>query len=536
MAKSINEDVRVVVGIDFGTTFSTYAYAHKENKNDIFVNSDWKSFYGRSKTPTTLLYNEHLKLLEWGFSTLSGRQKKARGLHWIELFKLCLMKSAQKPTLPLRLDFETAISDYLHKLGDSIKQTLESKWPGLKFFSQVLLVLTVWEQVPAEYDKVAINIMRECALKANLIKIKESPYLIFTTEPEAASIHCMKNLKEYKLKIGDSFMVVDCGGGTVDLSTKILSEGEKLNEPIEQNGEDCGGSFVDKEFLKFLGKKVGQSAIEKVTKEHHGDLQRVIQEFWQFVKIPFTGESENFESYELNLVEICPVMMQYVDNGYKKKMEEDEWVVTIEFDDVQSMFDPVIEKILGLVRSQLGKREDCSAMILVGGFSESKYLQSRIKKEFSASMNNKIFVPPEPMVAIVKGAVKFGLNRGVIADRILKWTYGTDILTDLASNVFDTMVKKGTRVSVDEKVTRVYKPVSKDQMKIGFDLYTTNRDNAKFCNDPHVNLLGKFAINIPLNSDSRSILYSLCFGTEIQATATNIESGEKYETTFELDI
>ncbi|RHZ81663.1 hypothetical protein Glove_117g481 [Diversispora epigaea] len=528
MAKTINEDVRVVVGIDFGTTFSTYAYAHKENKNDIFVNDDWP-FYGRYKTPTALLYDEQLKLLEWGFPALAGRQRKKKNLHWIELFKLCLIKSIKRPTLPPGLSFKTAISDYLRKLGDSIKETLESRWPGLKFFRQVLLVLTV----PAEYDNNTIAIMRECALNAGLIKTKESPYLIFTTEPEAASIHCMRSLKEYELKIGDSFMVVDCGGGTVDLSTKILLKGEKLKEAIEQNGEECGGSFVDKEFLKFLGKKVGRLAVEMVSKKHYGDLQYMIQEFCQFVKIPFTGKSEGFKSYELDLEQICPVIKQYVINEYKEKMEEDSWVVTIEFNDVRSMFDPVIEKILKLIQNQFG--EDCSAMILVGGFSESKYLQSRIKNEFGARMNNKIYVPPQPMVAIVKGAVKFGLNQEVIADRILKWTYGsTDIRTDLGNNVFSRMIKKGTRVSVDEKVSRVYTPVSKDQMKMGFDLYTTNRDNADFCNDPHVNLLGKFSINVPDND--RAILYSLCFGTEIQATATDIESGEKYETTFELDI
>ncbi|RHZ81662.1 hypothetical protein Glove_117g482 [Diversispora epigaea] len=531
MAKTINEDVRMVVGIDFGTTFSTYAYAHKENKNEISANDDW-SFYGRYKTPTALLYDEQLKLLEWGLPALAGRQKKNKSLHWVELFKLCLIKSTKRPTLPPGLSFKTAISDYLRKLGDSIKETLESRWPGLKFFRQVLLVLTV----PAEYDNDAITIMRECALNADLIKTKESPYLIFTTEPEAASIHCMRSSKEYELKIGDSFMVVDCGGGTVDLSTKILSEGEKLKEAIEQNGEECGGIFVDKEFLKFLGKKVGRLAVEMVSKNHYGDLQRMLQEFCQFVKIPFTGKSEGFKSYELDLEQICPVIKQYVINEYKEKMEEDDWVVTIEFNDVRSMFDPVIEKILRLIRSQLEKWENCSAMILVGGFSESKYLQSRIRKEFNTSMNNKIFVPPEPMMAIVKGAVKFGLNQEVIADRILKWTYGTDIRNDLGNNVFDTMVKKGTRVLVNEKVSKVYTPVWKDQVKMGLDLFTTNRDGADFCNDPHVNLLGKFCIDIPLNSDNRSILYSLRFGTEIQATATNIKSGENYVTTFELDI
>ena len=41
-------------------------------------------------------------------------------------------------------------------------------------------------------------------------------------------------------------------------------------------------------------------------------------------------------------------------------------------------------------------------MFLVGGFSESKYLQKRIREEFSEVVKN-ISVPPQPMAAIVRG-------------------------------------------------------------------------------------------------------------------------------------
>ncbi|CAB4459973.1 unnamed protein product [Rhizophagus irregularis] len=70
-------------------------------------------------------------------------------------------------------------------------------------------------------------IIRECAFKADLIIKENTEYLQFTTEPEAAAIYCMKKcLKEYSLaSIGTTFMIVDCGGGTVDLTTRKI-EGE----------------------------------------------------------------------------------------------------------------------------------------------------------------------------------------------------------------------------------------------------------------------------------------------------------------------
>jgi hypothetical protein len=35
------DDVRILVAIDFGTTYSGFAYVHKENPETVVVNSSW---------------------------------------------------------------------------------------------------------------------------------------------------------------------------------------------------------------------------------------------------------------------------------------------------------------------------------------------------------------------------------------------------------------------------------------------------------------------------------------------------------------
>jgi hypothetical protein len=199
-------------------------------------------------------------------------------------------------------------------------------------------------------------------------------------------------------------MVVDCGDNTVDLTTFELLEDEKLSAIKERTGDYCGSCCVDQAFLKFVGEIVGTSAIESMKNNHHDQLQYFVQEFCKCVKIPFTGIKEDFqEPIEFDLEEMLPAIQQYVKEEEKRKLEESEWLIEINFEDIKGMFDPVIDKIICLIRNQLDKSEkECPAIFLAGGFSESKYLQDKIRKEFGEIVPN-ISVPHHPITSVVKG-------------------------------------------------------------------------------------------------------------------------------------
>ena len=96
-------------------------------------------------------------------------------------------------------------------------------------------------------------------------------------------------------------MIVDCGGGTVDLTTRKLLPYDRLDETTERKGDFCGGSFVDEEFLKYIGRKVGHSALNMVRENHYSQLQYMVQEFCRRVKIPFTGKESDFQPYDMDL-------------------------------------------------------------------------------------------------------------------------------------------------------------------------------------------------------------------------------------------
>ncbi|PKY50239.1 actin-like ATPase domain-containing protein [Rhizophagus irregularis] len=562
-------DIRVVVGLDFGTTYSGFTYCHVSDGDNFVTNDQWPGEMGQLKTNTVLQYDEHYMNVEsWGYPALSKRPNKKKktknGSRPVELFKLHLgnLSDNLKPELPV--DYKKAITDYLREIGKLIKEMVTTHWDGINFLERVLIVITV----PAEYSEKDKGIMRECVHKAGLIKERESKNLQFTTEPEAAAIYCMENnLKVNNLDTpGTTFMIVDCGGGTVDLTTRKLLENKQLSEVTERAGDFCGSTFIDREFLNALRKILGDRAINSLRDNHYGQMQYMIQEFCLNAKLLFTGDKSEFSSYEMDIEDLVPVVMQYVTEEVEDEMEEADWLIEFGYDFIKSMFDPIIERIITMIQTQLdNSRETCSAMFLVGGFSQSKYLQKIIKQKFQRQVKN-ILVPLHPIAAISRGAALYGLSminsapnldrmnslKFVINERKLKYTYGIRVCCEWKKEdlvirkrpngrtyKFRGMAQRGTSVKVNQEFTLNITPEHAAQNTITFHIYYTTKYSAQYCDEDEMEELGSLIISLPdiHLGKNRPILFGLTFGRmEITATAKNKLNGQNYQTSLKLDI
>ncbi|CAG8547937.1 15916_t:CDS:2 [Acaulospora colombiana] len=518
-------DIRVVVSIEL------------QRLTDI-VNVQISGQQGTFKTNTCLAYDENLQLVAWGYPALAQEPPKrikstARPQPKpVELFKLHLanIKEDEKPPLPPGLDSKRAVTDYLHEMN------------------KVRFVCSV----PAEWHHEAKAIMRECMYNAGYLDHRLSENLEFTTEPEAAAIYCMKSLNEYRLTPGSSFMIVDCGGGTVDLTTRTLLPAMKLSEITERSGDLCGSSYVDREFLKFLGKKLGYAAMRKLKENNYGQMQYLVQQFCSRVKFAFNGNPTEFSVKELDIERVCPALVQYVEGHAKEQMEEADWLVEFDFQSVKDMFDPVVNKIIELIQRQLSSTErKCAAMFLVGGFSESLYLQSQIRRHFATQVPI-IAVPRHPIAAIVRGALEYGLHMEVIQTRVLKFCYGVEVSakwdkTDPFERRtesgrvfrFHKLALRGTEVAVDQKFCYTAGPVVPNQTDMTFNIFTTQNNNARYCDEEGMRMLGKMKIDLPdpHRGKNRLVEFTLTFGTmEIKATAVNKRTGQVYESSFILEF
>ncbi|GFT32301.1 heat shock 70 kDa protein 12A [Nephila pilipes] len=93
-----------------------------------------------------------------------------------------------------------------------------------------------------------------------------------------------------------------------------------------------------------------------------------------------------------------------------------------------NLFQPTLDAIRMHVQHVLDSCESgtISYLFLVGGFAESAILQKSIRDAFSDRL--KVIIPQGVSLAILKGAVQFGIDPTVVSSRRSRLTYGVGVL------------------------------------------------------------------------------------------------------------
>ena len=68
----MKNNIKVVVGLDFGTTYSGFSCCHVDDSENIYTNEQWHGESGNLKTNTVLQYDsDYTSVEQWRYSELS---------------------------------------------------------------------------------------------------------------------------------------------------------------------------------------------------------------------------------------------------------------------------------------------------------------------------------------------------------------------------------------------------------------------------------------------------------------------------------
>ena len=448
---------KLIVGVDFGTTYSGVAAVYSATPDDLDIIKTWPGGNGitSDKVPTEIAYDpptttadvtSEQKLngraprqIRWGFQFKPEEPR----LRCIKLFldrnqKLPHFVSPLETAAQLRKCERTvmdAVSDFLTKIYQHTIETLTRRY-GESFMSttKVDFVLTV----PAVWSDAAKNATLQAAERAGMGSRHE---LKLISEPEAAAVYTLKTIQPSGLKMADNFVVCDAGGGTVDLIAYRVTQVYPLRveESAVGTGGLCGSAFLNYRFEDHVKARIGSERYNTMREKKPKTWMMGLRYFEEFVKRNFNEE----EHSEVN------VPFPGLPDDEEAGLDSGFLIMTAE--QVKEIFEPVIKQVVDLVEGQVQavkeKNGRVSGIILVGGFGQSNYLYTRLKQHFNSappppyteqpthevarapSQSVEVLQPLHAWTAVVRGAVLRGAEGSMVEKRRSRWHYGTSYAT-----------------------------------------------------------------------------------------------------------
>ena len=571
-------EIKVVVGIDFGTSGTGYAFSYN-NPKDIrvgrFINQGVES-----KVPTQIILDSKLEeVLAFGnecsnYINSNGLFKK--GELFFRKIKMNIYKGVNM-IKPQNSSKEFPLEDVISKILEYIKEQsfkcIQDSNPKITI-EQIKYVVTV----PAIWDLSMKGVMIKACEKAGLLNQKTDILNFFALEPEAASIYCLEEGEEKTIdqdcfNPGHSYIICDLGGGTGDFVTHCLDFDGNIVEKYPPIGGNYGSDEIDKEiFEQVLYELFGFKDYNSLQKKNNEIEKNQWEEeslFYEWEKFQEEiQKKKKITEYlkDKSFLVNCQIFKDFVDQSLKEIVEDynsrcnERWKVTIKNEKIwlldfpYNIFFDLIEehskKIIEQIKNICEKVQGIDGILYVGGYISNDILFNNIKQNF----NLLHLRPSPPEIAVVKGAVLFGLNPDKIKIRIFPYTLGfncddywdenihgekgTKYINEidhsfLCLNSFHTFIKMGEAIPKNHSITHNFFTLNSRNLILKF--FKTQKDNPILWTEDGVELIGSDTIDLQkdYSINERNLSVTLKFGgTYVEAKCLHFES--KIETNLVL--
>ncbi|KIV82894.1 hypothetical protein PV11_04960 [Exophiala sideris] len=423
-----------------------YKLGMQTSKEARFVVRSWDSS-GQGgtaeKVPTTLVYDRADRSTpRWGFDVDEMEPKH-------EWFKLDLDPTREGGRSELAVQFPSflpsprqgvstidLVTDYLRALRRHMDNYLQLTLPGnlaQKIPKEYILT------VPAVWSPSAWDATLTCASNAGLGS-KDSIHVI--TEPEAAALYELDQRAKLQLRVGDTFVVCDAGGGTVDLISYTVENVHptiSLREATSGSGQACGSTFVNRIFAKYLNDKFQNDP------EWSDDILVEAMARFEVIKRQFSKDRRG--PFQIRL--FSPLR-----NDPSRRINRGRLSLTKK--EIVGFFEPVVTKIIELVNGQIqSTQENVKEVILVGGFGTNVYLRERLQDEVAKTV--KVKQSLEPWTAVVRGALLRGLAEikptfatPKVPSRVARKHIGVNIMNDFEEGYDPARIEFNTYSGKDQ--------------------------------------------------------------------------------------
>ena len=210
--------------------------------------------------------------------------------------------------------------------------------------------------------------------------------------------------------------------------------------------------------------------------------------------------------------------------------------------------------------NNINSKEEIKTIIFVGGYCSNEIIVNLIKNNLKKI--NMCLKPSNPSLAIMEGAVLFGIKPSIINIRKAKYTLGKsanlewndEIHSEKGKKFFSEYYKKfycrdcfikyieiNQNLNYGEKISHIeyLDKVTKTGKIVKMSFYKTKKANPIFIFEEGVIKIGECVLEVDIKDESleeRKIETNMKFGgTFIDVTATHLKSGKSVKTTLTFD-
>ncbi|MFI1768976.1 Hsp70 family protein [Streptomyces sp. NPDC020800] len=588
---------RLVAAIDIGThgigaAWSVISESNSEaSSRKIHFCDQWESQPApTAKNLSALLLDAHGKLIAWGYDArrlwlTQGAALRGQGARYHHGFKMDLgVRPAPETTNDSSVDSDPPSAEPADKERDVLKRgaPTDRLTPDLLTMLLREVVAVTLRQIAASgYDEDDIrwcltspacwsdyqkSVLRRIAMDAGLPS--EDGRVLLSLEPEAAAHYArvsgVRIVGDHDgpgsdlLAPGARFMVVDCGGGTVDITAYENDAEGKMIEIGRSIGDRFGSDFLNRAFEKdHLRECLGDQDILDEIQENCPDALLNLVDQWERGKLHVALDQEE----NLNLL-IPTAIDRRLGAAVRKRLARRQNkisdAIVLTPSQIHALFDTVIPGTLDLIEAQLkemhatrGENSNPDVILLVGGFSNSPYLQQAVKERFGERA--QVMVPPNPDIAVLFGATHFCYDPQTRARRS-RFTYGTEVNADFEEGVdpeakryvttrglvtcadrFSIFTRAGASVPTDAEVMHEYVPLEEADTSVDFTIFATSHPDPRYVTDPGCDELATVTVDLRpvmrFDLEERALRLYMRFGeTEIKARAELVQGGGEVAT------
>ncbi|GKZ16561.1 hypothetical protein AbraCBS73388_000141 [Aspergillus brasiliensis] len=269
-----------------------------------------------------------------------------------------------------------------------------------------------------------------CAEKAGF---GEASKVRIVSEPEAAAIHSLRASSPHGLEVGNTIVLCDAGGGTVDLITFTiieLSPNMRLKEEAPGTGSLCGSTFLNRRFEEMLDDR-----LSSLPGWDRDTLDEAMHRFETVAKRTFSGNADDDFMFPV------PGIADSQEIGVRRGR------FRVTGQEMQQLFLPILRDIEDLVEDQIEtSAAQVKAIFLFGGFGQSPYLRTYLRQCFSPEV--EVIAPVDGWTAVVRGALTKTLGeisdtgaKNFVDSRKARENYGMICSTEFISKVHDAKKK-----------------------------------------------------------------------------------------------